>query len=214
MVDGLRTPDDRFADLPDFPFLPHYIDNLPGHEGLRAHYLDLGPKDTEHTFLCLHGEPSWSYLYRKMIPVMLESGARVVAPDFFGFGRSNKPVHDSTYTKMRDHHISTPAALILLMAAEACKPSPTSAPRKLGPGERIAIPGAQAIDHTGLVVPDLDQAIGFFRDVFGAALLRQAAPVAGRQVDMGAMFHADPRANSRLAMMRLGPNLSNRLEIV
>jgi len=97
-VNALRTPEDRFADLQDFPFPPHYVDNLPGYEGLRAHYLDLGPRDAKHTFLCLHGEPTWSYLYRKMIPVMLESGARVVAPDFFGFGRSDKPVLDSTYT--------------------------------------------------------------------------------------------------------------------
>ncbi len=97
-VNALRTPDDRFADLPDFPFPPHYVDNLPGYEGLRAHYLDLGPRNAKHTFLCLHGEPTWSYLYRKMIPVMLESGARVVAPDFFGFGRSDKPVLDAAYT--------------------------------------------------------------------------------------------------------------------
>lgn len=97
-VSALRTPDERFADLPDFRFLPHYVENLPGYEGLRAHYLDEGPRDSDRTFLCLHGEPTWSYLYRKMIPVMLESGARVVAPDFLGFGRSDKPVQDSTYT--------------------------------------------------------------------------------------------------------------------
>jgi haloalkane dehalogenase len=97
-VTALRTPDDRFADLPDFPYPPHYADDLPGYEGLRAHYLDLGPRDAGRTFLCLHGEPTWSYLYRKMIPVMLESGARVIAPDFFGFGRSDKPVQDSAYT--------------------------------------------------------------------------------------------------------------------
>ena len=90
-VHALRTPDDRFADLPDFPFPPHYVEDLPGYEGLRAHYLDLGPRDAAHTFLCLHGEPDWCYLYRKMIPVLLESGARVIAPDFFGFGRSDKP---------------------------------------------------------------------------------------------------------------------------
>jgi len=94
----LRTPDDRFTELPDFPFPPTYVDDLPGYEGLRAHYLDLGPRDADRTFLCLHGEPTWSYLYRKMIPVLLESGARVVAPDFFGFGRSDKPVKDSVYT--------------------------------------------------------------------------------------------------------------------
>jgi haloalkane dehalogenase len=94
----LRTPDDRFIELPDFPFPPTYVDDLPGYEGLRAHYLDLGPSDADRTFLCLHGEPMWSYLYRKMIPVLLDSGARVVAPDFFGFGRSDKPVEDSVYT--------------------------------------------------------------------------------------------------------------------
>lgn len=96
--DVLRTPDARFENLPDYPYQPHYVDILPGYEGLRAHYLDLGPKDAERTFLCLHGEPTWSYLYRKMIPVLLERGARVIAPDFFGFGRSDKPVQDSAYT--------------------------------------------------------------------------------------------------------------------
>jgi len=70
----------------------------PGDEGLRAHFIDEGPKDAEHTFLCLHGEPSWSFLYRKMAPVFLGSGGRVVAPDFFGFGRSDKPVDDAVYT--------------------------------------------------------------------------------------------------------------------
>lgn len=96
-VRALRTPDNRFADLPDFPFAPHYADDLPGYEVLRAHYLDLGPRDAHQTFLCLHGEPDWSYLYRKMIPVFLRSGARVVAPDFFGFGRSDKPLRVEDY---------------------------------------------------------------------------------------------------------------------
>lgn len=96
-VQALRTPDDRFANLPGFPYPPNYVEDLPGYEGLRAHYLDLGPRDAERTFLCLHGEPSWAYLYRKMIPVLLSSGARVIAPDFFGFGRSDKPVEESTY---------------------------------------------------------------------------------------------------------------------
>jgi haloalkane dehalogenase len=97
-IEFLRTPDARFQDLPDYPYQPQYVDSLPGYEGLRAHYLDLGPKDAERTFLCLHGEPTWSYLYRKMIPVLLESGARVIAPDFYGFGRSDKPVKDAAYT--------------------------------------------------------------------------------------------------------------------
>ena len=98
MIDILRTPDERFADLPGFDFAPNYLDQLAGYEGLRCHYLDLGPKDAANTFLCLHGQPTWSYLYRKMIPILLASGARVVAPDFFGFGRSDKPVEDAVYT--------------------------------------------------------------------------------------------------------------------
>lgn len=97
-MEVLRTPEERFEDLPDFPYRPHYIDDLRGYEGLRAAYIDEGPKSAQHTFLCLHGEPSWSFLYRKMIPVFLKSGARVVAPDFFGFGRSDKPVNDAHYT--------------------------------------------------------------------------------------------------------------------
>ncbi|MEL6955650.1 MAG: haloalkane dehalogenase [Pseudomonadota bacterium] len=97
-IEALRTPDERFEGLPDWPFAPHYVDDLPGYEGLRVAYVDEGPKDVDHTFLCLHGQPSWSFLYRKMIPVFLKSGARVVAPDWLGFGRSDKPVEDSVYT--------------------------------------------------------------------------------------------------------------------
>ncbi len=97
-IEALRTPDVRFQDLPDYEYAPHYVDSLPGYEGLRAHYLDEGPPDAARTFLCLHGEPTWCYLYRKMIPALLASGARVVAPDFFGFGRSDKPVQDAAYT--------------------------------------------------------------------------------------------------------------------
>ena len=82
LIEALRTPDSRFENLPEYPYEPNYVDSLPGYEGLRAHYLDLGPKDAQRTFLCLHGEPTWSYLYRKMIPVLLDTGARVLAPDF------------------------------------------------------------------------------------------------------------------------------------
>ena len=95
-IHALRTPDERFVDLPGFSFEPHYLEDLVG--GLRAHYLDEGPRDAAHTFLCLHGQPTWSYLYRKMIPVFTAAGHRVVAPDFFGFGRSDKPTEDSVYT--------------------------------------------------------------------------------------------------------------------
>ncbi len=96
--DVLRTPEERFAALPDWPYAPHYVEDLAGYSGLRLHYVDEGAQDASATFLCLHGEPTWAYLYRRMIPVFLESGARVVAPDFFGFGRSDKPSADAAYT--------------------------------------------------------------------------------------------------------------------
>jgi haloalkane dehalogenase len=89
---ALRTPDERFAGLPGFPFQPHYLE----WRGLRAHYLDEGKG--ERTTLCLHGEPTWCYLYRRMIPPFVASGARVVAPDFIGFGRSDKPEDEALYT--------------------------------------------------------------------------------------------------------------------
>ncbi|MBX9814631.1 MAG: haloalkane dehalogenase [Proteobacteria bacterium SG_bin5] len=97
MIEAKRTPEDRFAHLPGFPYTPHYVEDLPGYQGLRAAYIDEGPQGAP-VFLCLHGEPSWSYLYRRMIPVFLESGGRVVAPDFLGFGRSDKPVKQSDYS--------------------------------------------------------------------------------------------------------------------
>ena len=88
----MRTPDERFKNLPGFPWAPHYLE----WRGLRAHYVDegTGPR----TLLCLHGEPTWSYLYRKMIPPFLAAGYRVVAPDFIGFGRSDKPEDEGFYT--------------------------------------------------------------------------------------------------------------------
>ena len=88
----MRTPDERFANLPGFAFRPHYLD----WRGYRVHYLDEGSGD--RTFLCLHGEPTWSYLYRRMIPHFVASGARAVAPDLVGFGRSDKAEDEATYT--------------------------------------------------------------------------------------------------------------------
>ena len=96
--DALRTPEERFAGLPDYPWAPHYIDDLPSLAGLRMHYLDEGPRDAPLTWLCLHGNPAWSYLYRKMIPVFLEAEHRVVAPDMLGFGRSDKPKKDAAHS--------------------------------------------------------------------------------------------------------------------
>ena len=98
MSNAHRTAEARFADLPDFPWAPKYLEDLPGYEGLRMAYLDVGEADAEHTYLCLHGEPSWSFLYRKMIPPLVAAGGRVIAPDFFGFGRSDKPIDDATYS--------------------------------------------------------------------------------------------------------------------
>ncbi len=97
-ITALRTPDECFANIPDFDFPVGYVDDLPGYEGLRIAYVEAGAKDADRTFLCLHGEPSWSFLYRRMIPVFLESGARVIAPDLLGFGRSDKPAEQSDYS--------------------------------------------------------------------------------------------------------------------
>jgi haloalkane dehalogenase len=93
----LRTPDARFAGLSDFPFAPHYIELGGNVDSLRVHYLDEGPADGE-VVLLLHGEPSWSYLYRKMIPVLVHAGLRAVAIDLVGFGRSDKPARREDYT--------------------------------------------------------------------------------------------------------------------
>ena len=98
-IEALRTPDERFANLPGFPFAPHYREGLEGYDGLRVHYLDENRAvPSGRTVLCLHGQPTWCYLYRKMIPVFAAAGHRVVAPDLFGFGRSDKPVDDAVYT--------------------------------------------------------------------------------------------------------------------
>lgn len=93
-MDLLRTPDARFDGLPDWPYHPHWREL----DGLRQHHVDEGPADAAVTVLCLHGQPTWGYLYRRMIPVFLAAGHRVVAPDLFGFGRSDKPADDAWYT--------------------------------------------------------------------------------------------------------------------
>lgn len=95
-MDFVRTPDERFTNLPGYKFAPHYIDV----DGLRVHYVDEGPQGSDPVLL-LHGEPSWSYLYRKMIPGLVAAGHRVVAPDLIGFGRSDKPVNRDDYTYAR-----------------------------------------------------------------------------------------------------------------
>ena len=94
----LRTPDARFANIPDYPFAPHYLD-IRDADGttMRLHYVDEGPRDASPV-LMLHGEPSWSFLYRKMISGLVAKGHRAIAPDLIGFGKSDKPTEQSDYT--------------------------------------------------------------------------------------------------------------------
>jgi haloalkane dehalogenase len=100
-MEALRTPDDRFSELVDFPFAPHYTDVPDGEGGsLRIHAVDEGPSSAPAVLL-MHGEPSWSFLYRHMIPVIVDAGLRAVAPDLVGFGRSDKPAKRTDYTYQR-----------------------------------------------------------------------------------------------------------------
>src|SRR4051812_30236084 len=98
MNDVLRTPDESFRGLPGFAYEPHYVSKLPGFEGLRMHYVDEGPHDAKEVFVCCHGQLTWSYLFRRMIPRFVEAGYRVLAPDLFGFGRSDKPRDERVHT--------------------------------------------------------------------------------------------------------------------
>jgi haloalkane dehalogenase len=106
---ALRTPESRFENLPGFPYVPQKVDDLPGYEGLRMCYIDEG-QHTRPVALCLHGQPTWSYLYRRMIPLLVNAGYRVVAPDMFGFGRSDKPAEPANYTF--DFHRDSLRALV------------------------------------------------------------------------------------------------------
>ena len=113
-MDVARTPDERFDDLPGFPFAPHYADvvaeDADGSTGpLRMHYLDEGPSDGP-VVLLMHGQPTWSYLYRKVIPVLVDAGLRAIAPDNIGFGRSDKPTSGPDYTFAR--HIAWTRSLV------------------------------------------------------------------------------------------------------
>ena len=97
----LRTSDERFRQLPGYPFEPHYTDVADGDgTALRVHHVDEGPRDGP-IVICMHGQPTWSYLYRHMIPVLTGAGLRVLAPDLVGFGRSDKPAAREDYTFQR-----------------------------------------------------------------------------------------------------------------
>jgi len=109
-MDTVRTPDDRFTDLPGYPFEPHYAELPDGDSGtLRVHYLDEG-RSNGPVVLLMHGEPSWSYLYRDMIPPLVSAGHRVIAPDLVGFGRSDKPTEMTDYSYAR--HVVWASSLI------------------------------------------------------------------------------------------------------
>jgi haloalkane dehalogenase/tRNA(adenine34) deaminase len=95
LADALRTPDDRFAGLPGWPYAPAWHRRA---DGLRLHYADNGPRSAPRTWLCLHGQPTGSYLYRRMLPVLADGGDRAIAVDFLGFGRSDKPVDPAFYS--------------------------------------------------------------------------------------------------------------------
>lgn len=105
MTEILRTPDERFAAIPDYPFTPHYLDI----EGLRIHYVDEGPRQGRPVVL-FHGEPTWSFLYRKIIPPLVAAGYRAIAPDYPGFGKSDKPTDPAFYTY--DRHVALMARLL------------------------------------------------------------------------------------------------------
>ncbi len=96
MIEFVRTPESRFDAIPDYPFSPHYFEI----DGLRMHYVDEGPREADPVLL-LHGEPSWSFLYRHMIRGLVDRGHRVVAPDLIGFGKSDKPINQSDYSVAR-----------------------------------------------------------------------------------------------------------------
>jgi tRNA(adenine34) deaminase len=107
--DALRTPEERFSDLPGYSWAGHYVSDLPSLAGLRMHYLDekqpVPSPPGGMTWLCLHGNPGWSYLYRKMIPIFAAAGDRVVAPDLIGFGKSDKPKRDTAHTFSWHRHV-------------------------------------------------------------------------------------------------------------
>ena len=115
-AETIRTPDERFANLTDYPFAPNYVEI----EGYRIHYVDEGPRDGE-IILLMHGQPSWSYLYRHMIPPLADAGYRVIAPDLVGFGRSDKPLKQSDHSYQMHVDVMTAfAQQIDLQGATLC----------------------------------------------------------------------------------------------
>lgn len=112
LIEFVRTPDFCFDGIPDYPFAPNYFDV----DGLRMHYVDEGPREAQPVLL-LHGEPSWSFLYRHMIIGLVERGHRVVAPDLIGFGKSDKPIHREEHTVGR--HVAWLRAFVEFLDLQA-----------------------------------------------------------------------------------------------
>lgn len=111
-VEFVRTPDACFENLPDWPYAPQYVEI----DGLRQAYVEAGPADADETILLLHGQPSWSYLYRKMIPVLADAGHRVIAMDHLGMGHSDKPIDPDYYTYLG--HVERLEAFIQALGLE------------------------------------------------------------------------------------------------
>jgi haloalkane dehalogenase len=148
-----RTPEERFADLPDFGFEPHYLEV----DGLRLHYLDEG---SGRPVICLHGEPTWAYLYRRIAPRLVEAGRRVICPDLAGFGRSDKPTDRRWYTY--DRHVDVMSALLAVL-------DPTDAVVVVhdwgGPiGLRWAVENAERV--SGLVILNTGLYVGYTGEAF------------------------------------------------
>lgn len=215
MIEALRTPDERFRDLPGFAHAPRYVDDLPGYEGLRVHYLDEGPPAASIVWLCLHGQPTWSYLYRRMIPVFVAAGHRVVAPDWLGFGRSDKPVDEAVYTF--DFHRDMLLRLVERLDLRGVRLVVQDWGGLLGLTVPMASPeryAALLVMNTALATGDVPLGEGFLRwrafansqpDLDVAALMRRACPIL---TEAEAMAYAAPFPDARYkAGVRRFPNL-------
>ena len=163
----IRTPEERFQHLPDFPYPPRYVEV----NGLRLHYVEVGAGDP---ILCLHGEPTWSFLYRKMIPTLARHG-RVIAPDFIGFGRSDKLTEIGEYSYRLHYEMLAGfiAALDLRRITLVCQdwggilglPAATHMPERfdrlvimntgLPAGDRPIGPGFMPVSYTHLTLPTI-----------------------------------------------------------
>jgi haloalkane dehalogenase len=206
----LRTPDERFSDLPNYPFAPHYHVSA---SGMRMHYCDEGPR-AGPVFLCLHGQPSWSYLYRKMIPVLAGAG-RVIAPDLIGFGRSDKPIDEAAHSFAfhRDSLLELIAALDLTDITLVCQDwggifgltLPIAMPERfarlivmntaLATGENLPGPEFEAWRAFNRSQPDLDI----------AALMQRSTPIL---TDAEAAAYAAPFPDARYkAAVRAFPDM-------